>query len=62
MMTDHFYFCVVWLFYLPTTVLSCWAFSLGCDLVVILGRRGNDALCILLSHLNKVIQVHQVCG
>lgn len=52
----------IWVFYLPTTAMGCWAFGLGCDLAVILGRRGDNALRILFSHLNKVIQVHHLCG
>lgn len=50
------------IFYLPTAVLRCRAFSLVCDLADILGCRRDNALGILFSHLNKVIQVHQLCG
>ncbi len=56
----HFNFLLI--FYLPTAVSRCRAFSLVCDLADILGRRGDNTLRILFSHLNKVIQVHQLCG
>lgn len=49
-------------FYLLNTSAGCRAFSLGCGLVVILGCRGNNALCILFCHLYKLIQVHQLFG
>lgn len=51
-------------FYLPTPTTVMWFrdFSLDCDLAAILGHRGDNTLCILLSHLNKVIQIHQMCG
>lgn len=52
----------LFLFYLPTTVMLFRNFSLDCDLAAILGHRGDNTLCILFSHLNKVIQIHQLCG
>lgn len=45
-------------FYLITTILTLKAFSLVWPNIL----RGDNALCIVFCHLNKVVQVHKLFG
>ena len=60
MMTDYFQSWLTGYLYLPVTLKRSFSFAFG--LAAILGNRWDNTLCILFSHLNKVIQVHKLIG